>query len=306
MNTYMNDTQLMDTHQIEQFLAGSREVKFHPLHLENRYQWIAGTLKRLDYFNLNRHQKGVIREYLMKMTNYSRQQITRLIAQYREKHWIGRRQRNRHCFPKKYTQEDILLLTQMDEWHDTLSGPTTKKLCERAYQVFGDENYQRLSVISVSHLYNLRKSKLYLRNRRHFTKTQRLSVAIGERRKPNPRGQPGYIRIDTVHQGDQDGVKGVYHINAIDEVTQMEVIYAVEKITEQYLIPVLESILETFPFVIKEIHSDNVLNLKSIFFRKKTPPTAVCRSKYRHYHFPNGFHLIIEDFFHHSKHKVQH
>ena len=34
---------------------------------------------------------------------------------------------------------------------------------------------------------------------------------IGERRRPEPNGKPGYIRIDTVHQGDLDGVKGVYH-----------------------------------------------------------------------------------------------
>jgi transposase InsO family protein len=82
-------------------------------------------------------------------------------------------------------------------------------------------------------------------------------VAIGERRKPNPNGNPGYLRIDTVHQGDLDKVKGVYYINAVDEVTQMEVVCAVEKISEQYLIPVLEQLIELFPFEIKEIHTDN-------------------------------------------------
>ena len=40
-----------------------------------------------------------------------------------------------------------------------------------------------------------------------------MTLPIGERRKPQPDGQPGYIRIDTVHQGDLDGEKGVYHIN---------------------------------------------------------------------------------------------
>jgi transposase InsO family protein len=257
MNTYMNDTQLIGLDQIEQFLTGTEEIEFKPVRLEERYRWIAGKLKGLDYFNLSRCEKGVVREYLMKMTNYSRQQLTRLIAQYREKHWIGRRRRERHSFAKKYSREDILLLAQMDEYHETLSGPATKKLCERAYKIFGDENYQRLAVISVSHLYNLRQSKTYLQKRRHFTQTQRTAVSIGERRKPNPQGQPGYLRIDTVHQGDQDGEKGVYHINAVDEVTQMEVICAVDKISEQRLIPVLECILVSFPFVVKEIHSDN-------------------------------------------------
>jgi hypothetical protein len=47
-------------------------------------------------------------------------------------------------------------------------------------------------------------------------------------------GKPGYIRIDTVHQGDLDGCKGVYHINAVDEVTQIEIVVSVEKISEQY------------------------------------------------------------------------
>ena len=94
--------------------------------------------------------------------------------------------------------------------------------------------YERLSTISVAHIYNLRRSTTYCNQRRNFTKTKRSPVAIGERRKPQPQGQPGFIRIDTVHQGDEDGIKGVYHINAVDEVTQMEVICAVEKISERY------------------------------------------------------------------------
>jgi IS30 family transposase len=63
--------------------------------------------------------------------------------------------------------------------------------------------------------------------------------------------------VDTVHQGDQGGKKGVYHINAVDEVTQWEVVASVEKISESYLVPVLESMLNGFPFVIQGFHSDN-------------------------------------------------
>lgn len=101
------------------------------------------------------------------------------------------------------------------------------------------------------------KVLFYQRQRRHFTKTQRTTASIGERRKPNPQGKLGYIRIDTVHQGDQDKQKGVYHINAVDEVTQFEVICSVEKISEAYLIPVIEELLATFLFVILVFHSDN-------------------------------------------------
>jgi len=150
-----------------------------------------------------------------------------------------------------------MLLAAMDERHNTLSGPATKKLCERAYHVFGETEYQRLTGISIAHLYNLRKSKTYREQRHQYEKTKPVRSRIDERRKPNPNGQPGYIRIDSVHQGDQDGVKGVYHINAVDEITQFELVCTVEKISERYLIPVLEQLLDTFPFVIKGFHSDN-------------------------------------------------
>jgi hypothetical protein len=88
-------------------------------------------------------------------------------------------------------------------------------------------------------------------------KTKPTKSKIGERRKPRPNGIPGYLRIDTVHQGDYDGEKGVYHINAIDEVTQFETVCTVEKISEQYLLPILKYILEAFPFAIVGFHSDN-------------------------------------------------
>jgi len=82
-------------------------------------------------------------------------------------------------------------------------------------------------------------------------------IRIGERRKPQPDKRPGYLRLDTVHQGDHDGVKGIYHINAVDEVTQWEVIAATPQISEYWLIPVLEALLTQFPFKIRGFHSDN-------------------------------------------------
>jgi len=82
-------------------------------------------------------------------------------------------------------------------------------------------------------------------------------VAIGERRRPEPQNQPGYLRVDTVHQGDRDGVKGLYHINVVDEVTQWEVVSATAQISEAWLLPVLEAMLDQFPFRIRGFHSDN-------------------------------------------------
>ena len=60
-----------------------------------------------------------------------------------------------------------------------------------------------------------------------------------------------------MHQGDLDKQKGVYHINAVDEETQFEIVCSVEKINEHFLIPALEQMLEAFPFEITGFHSDN-------------------------------------------------
>ena len=60
-----------------------------------------------------------------------------------------------------------------------------------------------------------------------------------------------------MHQGDTESTKGVYHINAVDEVTQWEIAAAVERISEAYLEPVLATLLTQFPFVIHGFHSDN-------------------------------------------------
>ena len=77
------------------------------------------------------------------------------------------------------------------------------------------------------------------------------------RRAPRPEGRAGFIRIDSVHQGDRDGAKGVYHINAVDCVTQWEVVASCERISEAYLLPVLTELLAAFPFTILGVHADN-------------------------------------------------
>ncbi len=88
------------------------------------------------------------------------------------------------------------------------------------------------------HLYNLRKSRTYRSVRQVFARTRPASVAIGLRRRPEPKGRPGFLRVDTVHQGDQDdqdGVKGAYHINVVDEVTQYQHVGTVAAISEAFL-----------------------------------------------------------------------
>jgi transposase InsO family protein len=257
MKTIMNDTHIKTVEHVLQFLEGTTALELCIDSKADRYAWIQRTLVRFHYLTLGKADKGVILSFVQKLSGYSRIQVKRLVEQYRHTGRLQRRQRTSQGFSCKYTREDIQLLARTDELHETLSGPATKKLCERAWKVFGQPEYQRLAAISVAHLYNLRRSRPYRTLRHHFEKTRPKPSRIGERRKPSPGGKPGYIRVDTVHQGDLDGVKGVYPINAVDEVTQFEIVCSVQKISEHYLIPLLEDLLEQFPFVIHGFHSDN-------------------------------------------------
>ena len=223
----MNDKKINTVGQIQEFLKASEEIEFKGVTREECYRWITSRLIDLKYFDLSKVEKGDVQRYLIKMTGYSRQQMTRLISKYHKTGRIKAVEYERRKFKCIYTPEDILLLAKMDELHKNLSGPATKKLCERAYKTYHQAEYERLCVISVAHLYNLRKTYHYRNHRHHYTKTQRVACQIGERKKPQPLNQPGFLRIDTVHQGDEDKQKGVYHINVIDEVTQWEIVCSV-------------------------------------------------------------------------------
>ncbi len=199
----------------------------------------------------------MIRRYIEKVSGYSRAQVSRLISHCNQRGRLKKAHYKRHHFPRRYTLTDIALLAKTDELHDYLRGPATKKIMEREWTVYEHSGFRNISQISVAHLYNLRRSHLYRSITKRYTRTKPAVVKIGERAKPDPGGSPGYIRIDTVHQGDMNGEKGVYHINAVDEVTQWEIVASVERIAENYLAPVLESMLAGFPFVIRGFHSDN-------------------------------------------------
>jgi transposase InsO family protein len=259
MKTIMNIDDLKNIEDLGAFLSGSQAIAFIVVsNKAERYRFIKRLFSKFDYPKLKRKEKGVLRRFACKVSGYSRQQMSRLIKQYANTGELIAKHKTANGFERRYTGEDVKLLAQMDERHDTPSGPAVKKLCERAFELFCEVNYIRLAGISVSHLYNLRHSTGYQKQRRHFEKTHaNKGSTIGERRKPTPNGEPGYIRIDTVHQGDLDGRKGVYHINAVDEVTQFEIVISVERISECYFIPVLKQLLKSFPFKIKGFHSDN-------------------------------------------------
>jgi len=253
----MNDEQLHTLAQMQAFVDGTVAVEF-AVAVEERYGFIARTVRRFGYARLKRAEKAVVLRFLERVSGYSRQQLTRLVKRGGEGGQLSKRYRgSRTSFARTYTSADVLLLAHTDNLHGTLSGLATKKLMERAFELFREVRYERLAGISVAHLYNLRQREGYERQRQVWTKTRPVSIAIGERRAPAPDNQPGYLRVDSVHQGDQDGVKGVYHINTVDCVTQYEGVATCERISEAFLIPVLEALLQSFPFRILGFHSDN-------------------------------------------------
>jgi transposase InsO family protein len=255
----MDETRLQTISQLQVFLGGTVEVRFRvPDNDEARYAHIVSVAQRFGYARLNRPDKGVVLGYLIATCGYGRAQLTRLLARVLDGQSLYKRYRApAHAFARRYTPADALLLAEVDRAHNTMSGPATVHLLKRALHVHGDARFERLASLSVSHLYNLRHSKVYQNQRVSFTKTRPVVNPIGIRRAPRPAGRPGFIRIDSVHQGDLDGTKGVYHVNAVDIVTQWEVVATCERISEAYLLPVLKDMIKQFPFVILGFHSDN-------------------------------------------------
>ena len=253
----MQNAENLNSDQIRRFLELSEGVEFAGQSRAEVYAFTEGVLVKQQYAGLGKKERGAVRRYLSKVTGLSLPQIARLIAKYRKSGKVEAEPNRRHSFAARYTDGDIALLAEVDRAHERLSGPATKRILEREHGEFGKQEFQRLAGISVSPLYNLRRSLRYRRQAAVFEPTRPTPVSIAERRKPDPRGRPGFLRIDTVHQGDWDGVKGVYHINAVDAVTQWQVVGCAGKISEHYLIPVLEAMLHQFPFRILGFHSDN-------------------------------------------------
>jgi hypothetical protein len=257
MTIRMKNLERLSLAEMKEFVAAHRHVEWVAPDRAAVYGLIERVLKAQQYRRRSKGQKGIIKSFLSKVTAVSRAQLTRLIQRWIQTRRIQRKPLARPSFPRRYTVADIATLAELDAAHEDLSGPAVRHLCWRGWEVFGEERFQRLAGISASHIYNLRRAASYRKIRVSVQHTQARQVSIGERRKPEPKGRAGYLRVDTVHQGQHDGQPGVYHINAVDTVTQWQVVGCAETISEQHLIPVLEAILHQFPFRILGFHSDN-------------------------------------------------
>ena len=256
----MNEAQVRTLEQVGLVLAGTQALEFRRAEDdEGRYAWIEQVLRRFGYRQLGRADRGMVLAYLQRLSGYSRAQLTRLVARWVQAlPLVKNYRRPEHAFARRYTAADVALLAEVDRALGTLSGPATACVLRRQRDVFKVAGFERLGDISVAHLYNLRNSAPYRAQRVVLAKTRPTRrVDIGVRKAPAPDGRPGFIRIDSVHQGDHDGIKGLYHINAVDCVTQWQVVATVQVISEAHMLPAIEQMLAQFPFAILGFHADN-------------------------------------------------
>ena len=305
--------------QVKEFLKLESGARFSKTDRDEAYEWIGKTLGKFRYFSETKKHRGIIKAYLATVSGYSNAQIDRLVACKRTTGRVCLKERTQPTFPRVYTAEDIALISEVDNAESRRTGGAVKKTLSDMYRVYDDKRFKRLANISVSHLYNLRGTRIYQSRSLTYTKTNPVQRDIGIRKKPQPYGQPGFLRVDSVHQGDRDKEKGVYHINLVDEITQAEVVITVYGISEEFLRPALEEALDLFPFVLLGFHSDNgseyinevVARLLQKLFIEQTKSrsrhtndnalvegknAAVIRKHFGYAHIPRKYASLIQEF----------
>lgn len=265
---------LQSLEQIRAFVEGAQALGFEVPAREAAYDWIAGELRRLGYTRLGKTDKGLVRRYLVKVTDLSRAQLTRLIKQFRSTGASASAAARR-----RYPSPGVIRRAISVCWpRPTPCTPPSRgrppASCVSAPTRCSATPATRLCLAGISngHLYNLRASQGYQRLRASIDKTHPLKLAIGKRRKPRPEGRPGFPRVDSVHQGDMDGIKSLYPIHLVDEVTQFQFVGSAQRISERFLLPVLKALLEAFPFLILGFHADKGRIRKRYHYENMMPP----------------------------------
>lgn len=261
MTIDMKDDSIKSVAQLSALIKAAETLGVETVERKNSkdevYAWLNDLLLRLRYRSLRKKDKGLVRKYLRLYSGYTESHIDHLISAYAAQGEIVRKKRTQPVFPTVYTGMDIELLAEVAEAYDHQNGKALREVCKEMREIHRDARFERLAGISVSRLYDLKRTARFRERTLHYQKTRPVAVAIGERKKPYPEGKPGFLRVDSVHQGDKDKEKGVYHLNLVDEVTQWVTTVCVAGISEEFLLPALEEALSAFPFTILNFHSDN-------------------------------------------------
>lgn len=215
MKVTMDDSRLVNITQLNNFLKGSQgmAISLKDAPIAERYACIEKVFKQLHYQTLKKRDKRVVLNYLRKITGYKHTQLFRLIDRLEKEGKLLKKNYHRIKPVRIYSISDIKRLEETDELHLRLSEDATKEILRREYEIFGHQKYQTVSGISHGHITNLRHCPIYKSSWINHTKARQ--VPIGMTQPPENFGKPGSIRIDSVSQ------KDVYHINSVDEITQV-------------------------------------------------------------------------------------
>ena len=243
--------------QIRGYINVSDGVTFKAIDKSQAYEWIGIILKAVRYRSLKKKERGKVLSFLSTYTGYSYQRIRELASQYLREGTIKRKAYKReNGFSRRYTYEDKQLLFETRRVHNFISGNAIRKILQDEYEIYKHTEYKNIKDISVSYMYTL-FGKMHDRQSHRFFGTKPKNSAIGIRAPLTYDGGAGHLNVDTVHQGDRNSEKGIYHINIVDSLTQWELIASLDVIAESSLAPVWEKLLDEFPFIILEFHSDN-------------------------------------------------
>src|SRR5207302_11030521 len=153
----VHKTEKLSLQQIAKFLAAAKEVQFKASERKEIYGWIERLLCQQQYVRQGRRARGLLRRYIGKMTGLSRAQLTRLVGRYVATGQVRMKSSHRHRFPQRYTRADIELLAQVDEAHEGLSGPATRRNLPRELHEYAKAEHERLAGRSHGHPHNLRR-----------------------------------------------------------------------------------------------------------------------------------------------------
>ncbi|MDE0453556.1 MAG: hypothetical protein OXI90_17530 [Gammaproteobacteria bacterium] len=126
--------------QLRAFVEGNEAVDFQPRDRDEAYGFARSTLERFGYRKLGKRDRGVVLRFLVAATGISRQQVERLVRQWRDTGAIrDRRGGNRgRPFARKYAAADVRLLAEVDEAFGQMSGLATREILRRQFEVFGE------------------------------------------------------------------------------------------------------------------------------------------------------------------------
>jgi len=254
----MNEKRLVTLEQLKAFLAATTEVEFQGCGQdEDRYRHIEGVLKRLGYGRLKKPDKGVVLRYLGRTTGYSRQQLTRLVARCLATGRLAKAYRA----PAK----GLSGASPKPTWPCWPKPTACTVPCPARRRGTSCSGRWKPTAMPVTRAWRRSRSDTSTTSGGAPATATAGRPSSGPGRPACPSANAGRRRpmavpassIDSVHQGDQDGIQGVYHLNAVDCLTQWDLVATCEKLSEIYLLPVIQALLDGFPFRMLGFHADN-------------------------------------------------